>query len=219
MIICLCGQKGGSGKSTLSQSIASEYMRRGRHVFLGDADPQGTSLSWAAAAEGAATERPTVLGLPEGFHAPGQVPTVAKQFDRTVIDTAPRLDSIQRSALAIATLALFPVSAGPAETWAFAEPLRLIREAQAFRPELKVGVILNRHQRTSMTRETVATMEATGVRVLKTRIGLRTAFQQAMAAGEGVTTYEPQSAAAKEIMSLVDEIEEICNAKEDDAAA
>ena len=219
MIICLCGQKGGSGKSTLSQNIAAEYLRRGHRVFLGDADPQGTSLSWAAAAEAAGAERPTVLGLPEGFHAAGQVPTVSEQFDRTVIDTAPRLDSIQRSALAIADIALFPVSAGPAETWAFAEPLRLIREAQAFRPDLKVGVVLNRHQRTSMTRETLATMASTGVRVLSTRIGLRTAFQQAMAAGEGVTTYAPGSAAAKEVISLIDELEEIFDAKKDDAAA
>ena len=45
--IALLTQKGGSGKSTLSASIAVEMQARGETVFLVDMDPQGSLATWA----------------------------------------------------------------------------------------------------------------------------------------------------------------------------
>jgi chromosome partitioning protein len=46
MIIAVCGQKGGTGKTTTAYSIAAEMVSRGRKVLLVDADPQGSARTW-----------------------------------------------------------------------------------------------------------------------------------------------------------------------------
>ena len=62
MIVGVLNQKGGVGKTTLSIGIAAELARQGTRVLLIDADPQGSSLDWAAAREGDALF--SIVGLP-----------------------------------------------------------------------------------------------------------------------------------------------------------
>ena len=48
-IIALLNEKGGTGKSTLSQNIAACLHRQRKRVILVDADPQGTTRDWRSA--------------------------------------------------------------------------------------------------------------------------------------------------------------------------
>jgi chromosome partitioning protein len=47
---------------------------------------------------------------------------------------------------------------------------------------------------------------AAGLSVLRTELGDRVAYQEALAAGRGVTTYEPKGMAATEVRALYDEL-------------
>ena len=40
-VIALCGQKGGTGKTTTAIAVAAELYARGQRVLIVDADPQG----------------------------------------------------------------------------------------------------------------------------------------------------------------------------------
>jgi cellulose biosynthesis protein BcsQ len=46
MIILVGGEKGGAGKSCLSQNLAVYLQTKNRDVLLLDADPQGTTTDW-----------------------------------------------------------------------------------------------------------------------------------------------------------------------------
>lgn len=50
-VISILNQKGGVGKTTLSINLAAALKDLNHSVLLVDADPQGSSLDWAAARE------------------------------------------------------------------------------------------------------------------------------------------------------------------------
>jgi chromosome partitioning protein len=104
-IVAFAGQKGGVGKSTSAISVACEWHAKGSSVLVCDADPQGTSRTFAAVAAEAGNEAPTVVGVGEGLERPDQVPKLSRSHDWTVIDCPPRMGKIQRAAMMIADLA------------------------------------------------------------------------------------------------------------------
>lgn len=207
MILALVGQKGGSGKSTLSACIAADLLRRRARVLLVDADPQRTCSTWHDVAAEAGHDAPSVVAMTGTLHRPEQVPAMAAAYDHVVIDTPPRLGEVQRSAMAVADVALMPCGPTGPDAWALAESIRTIEEALTYRPELRAAIVLNRvRARTTLGKGAREALTATGVHVLAAELGLRQAFADAVTAGRGVTSYAPKDAAAAELRALVDEL-------------
>lgn len=208
LTIALCGQKGGAGKSTASFAIACEYLRRGLTVLLVDADPQGSLRTWAAAAGENSNEAPSLVSMGAGMHLPQNLPRVAKDFDRVVIDCPPRSDAIQRSALMACDLAVLPCGPQAFDIWALADSIAQVVEAQALRPSLRAGILVNKKQgQTVLGRNARTSLQDLQVPLLGTEWGYRVAFAEASALGTGVTTYAPHDPAADECKALVDEID------------
>lgn len=215
MIIALTGQKGGIGKSTTAVSLAVAAMERGRRVLLVDADPQQTVRTWGDVACEAGRPTPTIVAMGAAMHRPGQLPQVAPAYDLTIIDCPPRQGDVARSALMVADLAVFPCGPTAADAWALAAAVEVFEEARALREELRGCVLITRKQgRTALGKGARAVLEATGLPVLKTELGYRVAHQEALAMGQGVTSYAPRDAAAREIFNLIDELETLCHGQE-----
>lgn len=207
LVVSLTGQKGGVGKSTLATCLAWEAKERGQRVLLVDADPQATSRTWADVGQEAGQAMPTVVAMGATMHKPEQLPRVASAFDLVVIDCPPRAGDVQRSALMVSTLALLPCGPSAADAWALASSLELVREAQILRPELVAAVLLTRKQpRTALGQSARPVLADSGLPVLQSELGYRVAYQEAMAAGVGVTTYAPSSEAAAEVRALFEEV-------------
>lgn len=207
MILATIGQKGGTGKTTVCVNVAAELMRRGRAVCVIDADPQGSARTWGDVATEAGRPAPTIVAMGAGLHRPDQAPALAKRFDVTVIDCPPRHGEVQRAALAVVDLALIPCGPGPADLWALAETLELVAKAQEMRPELKAAIVVTRRRRTALGANARPALEESGLPVLEAELGLRSGYEEALAAGQGVTAYAGASVAADEVRALVDEIE------------
>lgn len=208
MLLALCGQKGGSGKTTTAIAIAAEWLVRGRRVLLVDADPQGSARTWGDIAAEAGHPAPTIVAMGVGLHRPDQLPTLVRSYDRTVIDCPPRHGEIQRAALMIADLAVLPCGPGAMDAWALAESLEMVREAQTIRPALRAAVLITRKlPRTTLGVGARDALSSCGLPVLATELGHRVAYVEAPAAGLGVTVYAPTSPAAVEVRALVEEIE------------
>lgn len=206
MIIAFTGQKGGAGKSTAAVCVAAAASRR-RRVLIVDADPQGTARTWAEVAAEAGRQAPTVIAMGNSMHRPDQLPRVRRGFDWVVIDCPPRADNIQRSALMVTDLAVLPCGPTAADAWALAGTLELVQEAQVVRPSLRAVVLLTRIQgTTTVGRGAREVLRDCGQGVLGTELGYRVAYQEALAAGLGVTDYAPSSPAAREIGALMNEL-------------
>lgn len=214
MIISTVGQKGGSGKTTTAICIAAEWHARGRNVLLVDADPQGTTRTWGDVSAEFGHSAPTIVSMGAGLHRPDQLPALAEKFEITVVDCPPRHGSIQRAALVISDLAIIPCGPSAVDVWALAETLDLVEEARVLRPELKAVIIVTRKTHTALGQGARTTLSGCGLPVLRTTLGYRVAYQEAPAAGLGVTRYDPNCQAAREVRSLVDEIEHVLGVKE-----
>jgi chromosome partitioning protein len=203
MKIAITGQKGGVGKSTISICLAVLAMEKKKSVLLVDADPQGTSSTWAEVAQENGHPAPTTVQMGASMHKPGQLPKISEPFDLTIIDGPPRNNDIQRSIMMAADQLVIPCGPSASDAWALGATLELIEEAQIVRADLKTSILINRIKAgTTLGKGARDVLAESGMDILKTDLGDRISYQEALAAGLGVTTYAPHDKATNEIKDL-----------------
>jgi chromosome partitioning protein len=204
MIVGVLNQKGGVGKTTLSVNIAASFARLGGRVLLIDADPQGSSLDWAAARQ----EAPlfSVVGLPRAtIHK--EMDEIGKGYDHVVIDGPPRVTELARSAIMASDVILIPVQPSPYDIWAADEVVKLITEARVYREGLKAAFVVNRKiANTAIGRDVGEALGSYNLPTFKAQVIQRVVFAEAAAQGRAIYEIDENSAATKEIEAVRDEL-------------
>ena len=207
VIVAIAQQKGGVAKSTTAISLAVEAHGRGLRTLLVDGDEQRSCLDWGEVAAQAGHSSPSVIGMAGSMHRPDQLPRLAADHDLVVVDLPPRNDRIARSALMIADVVLLPSGGTATDVWALRATLALVAEAREMRSELAAAIVLTRIQpNTVCGRAARGVLEASELPVLRTPLTLRVTYSEAIAAGQGPTTYDPTSDAADEVRRLLNEV-------------
>jgi chromosome partitioning protein len=200
MILGVLSQKGGVGKTTLAINLAAVFAKSGLRTLLVDADPQGSSLAWSSARE-LEPLFPVVGMAKPTLHR--DLPEIAKDYDMVVLDGAPRVNDLGRSAIMASDLVLIPVQPSPYDVWAAAETVQLIREAAVFKENLKAAFAINRKiVNTAIGRDVQAALEPFELPVLSTHLCQRVLYAESAAQGLAVVEVAPNGEAAKELAAL-----------------
>lgn len=208
MRIALVTQKGGAGKTTLATNLAVALARNGDKVLLIDADRQRTALDWfAVRSEGSYNGQVTVVAIDnDTIHK--QIPNLAVGYKHVIVDGPPRAEKVDRSAIMAADCILIPVQPSSADVWASETTIKLVEEARSFRPNLTAAVIVNRKiPNTVLGNAVLDLLREFPVKTLKTTVGQRVIFAEALGRGGSVMEDAPSGAAAEEIRSVLKELQ------------
>lgn len=204
MNIAVLNQKGGTGKTTVSIHLAHAFALKGLKVLLVDSDPQGSTRDWIAARN---QEAPfSVIGLDRPvIHI--ELPKLSKGYDYVLIDGAPRVSDLTRSAILASDLVLVPIQPSPLDIWAAHEVVELIQEAKIYKSALEAAFLVNRKiMNTAIAREVSEVLQNYPFPVLKAAMSQRVAFAESLNTGSTVLETAPNGLAAAEILAIAAEL-------------
>jgi chromosome partitioning protein len=194
-VISFVTQKGGSGKSTTAASIAVAALADGRRVFMLELDRQGTLSDWV---ESRRSEGGPEFERIEASALEKAIATLRDAgYGLVVIDT-PGIDSpAANAAMRISDLCLIPCRPTATDLRGCLPTVQtLMRLDKAF-----AFVLTQCPPRSPRVDETRAGLAALGL-IAEPPIVSRADHQDAMAAGQGVTEFNGEGAAASEIRQL-----------------
>ena len=188
-------QKGGSGKTTLVAHLAVEAERAGDGpVYLIDTDPQGTLSTWH---EHRAAETPQRVEVPLADLAAALGILKERRAAYCLIDTAPTRTDENLTLFRLADLVLVPVRPSPADLWASAGTVALLKEAG-----IPFLFVLNQAKaNASITAQAAAALSHHGP-VAETFIADRVPYAAAMTDGRTAIELEVKGRAAVETAAL-----------------
>ena len=200
--IVLATQKGGSGKSTLAIGLAVAAQQAGHKVRVIETDRQGTLSKWQARrADGAAI----VEAIYDAKMIEPRLEALARDgVTLCVIDTSSGITAATTAAIRYCDLCLIPARPSVADIEATAPTLSIVRAwRKPFAFVLNQAPIRGGHRVTDATTALDNDAPRDIAEVLaQPYINMRNDHQDALAAGLGVTEYDPSGKSAQELRSL-----------------
>jgi len=169
MIITLCNQKGGAGKTTLTLLLAMALEEAGRRVAILDRDPQQTA---SRAISHLRNLDLTAIDLV----------ATAGDHDVTMIDTSPRLDEVLARSISESDRAILVSSPSPADLWSTQESRDFV--SRHLPDKAKSAVLFNSVlQGTRISRDLTELAKLIGTPALKNCVVRRQCYQYAIIQG------------------------------------
>ena len=198
-VIGIIGLKGGAGRSTVATSLAVAIP--GSAIV--DADPpQGTATSWGMIR--GRSEPPPVFTAESLAGLTGLVAEASRQHPIVIVDTPPRIAEATRAAVVLSDLVLVPVAPSVAELWAVSDLVPILKAAKRLDRSWLLWNRVRAYTKSAGEIQAVAKAELP-IPALKSQLGMRVAYSDAMAAGMGVTEFgEP--VAREEMQNLAREV-------------
>ncbi|MGD0909707.1 MAG: ParA family protein [Candidatus Acidiferrales bacterium] len=206
-VISVLGQKGGSGKTTLTLSLAVAAYKANQSVAVIDLDPQASACKWGDRRSG----DPVIISV-----QPARLHTVLSKArengaDLVLIDTPARLEQSAIAAAEAADLILIPCRPTIKDTETIEATISLIRAA---RTKAKVAAVLNGVPPRGAQREQAEdAIRSMTIPVYPFALGNRVAFTHADVLGLSAQEYEPSGEGAREIKQIYKFTCELLNSK------
>ena len=200
--IVMATQKGGSGKSTLSIGLAVAAQQAGHRVRLIETDKQGTLSNWQVRR---GLVEPIVEPIYNALDIERRLQALARGgVALTIIDTASGINAATTAAIRHCDLCLVPARPSVADIEATAPTLSVIRAwRKPFAFVLNQTPIRGGQRISDATNSLDESAPRDIAEVLaQPYINMRNDHQDALAAGLGVTEYDPSGKSAQELRSL-----------------
>jgi chromosome partitioning protein len=213
VIILVGGEKGGTGKTTISTNLAALMTSRNEDVLLVDTDKQGSASAWCSVRDENTTVKriPCVQKFGRGLFE--EIKDLSKRYENIIIDAGGR-DSIElRSAMTVADKIFIPLQASQFDVWTIAAMDNLVSLAKPMNPKLKAFLIINRASTNPSVSEAKDVMELfediEHLKILNCIIRDRIAYRKA--AQRGLAVFEidqPDVKSIQEIENFYKEVRE-----------
>ena len=211
MIILIGGEKGGTGKTTVSTNLAAIRTNKLHDVLLIDTDKQPTSSYWCSLREEKEVY-PRVASIQKHDKTVRtEILELKKKYEDIIIDAGGRDSPELRGALLVCDKAIFPLRSSQFDSWTLGRLSSLVDTASEINEKLKAYVLINQASPNPAVKETeemkVLLGEFENIKMLNTVICERISFRRSAMCGMAVTEYKPEDAKAiEEINSLYSEI-------------
>jgi chromosome partitioning protein len=194
--VSIVSQKGGVGKTTLAINLAGAAAALGYRPVIIDLDPQASAKAWHDHRQ---KESPVVISA----HASrlSEVLSTAAEHgaDLCILDTAPHSETTALAAAKAADLILIPCRATFLDLKAISTSVDLVQIAK--RPAFFVLNALRPGDK-SLPDQAEKALSMHPIPVAPVRISQRAAFVHSLTAGQTIFEYEPDGAAAHEVLGL-----------------
>jgi chromosome partitioning protein len=200
-VVAILGQKGGSGRSTLSVSLATAAERAGKPALILDLDPQATACKWSDRRK---SDSPIVLDSQPARVANAIAKAKEGGIEWVSVDTPPRSAEAALAAAKVADLIVMPIRAQINDLETVPNTLDLIATASRARkgpiPTLAIlNAVAPRGNRHDQAR---AGLKEMGIEVCEQTLGQRAAFGDAAALGLSVLEHDPAGKSAEELRAV-----------------
>lgn len=195
-VLAICGQKGGTGKSTAALAMAVAASKNGRSVVVIDLDPQTTAASWS---DRRGNDSPAVVSC-QVSRLPQVLAAASKEgTDLAIIDTPGKSTDALISAAKASDFCLLPIQPQVYDI----ETLNSLKDVLALAGKPRSAVVINRAPTQGRRHiETSEAVTAMGFDVCPVVIYARAAHGDAGNLGQTATEYEPDGKAAQEMTEL-----------------
>jgi chromosome partitioning protein len=194
MIIVVGGIKGGSGKSTVATNLAVMCAAQNQDVLLIDSDDQETAFDFTLLRNETQQEKPayTCIKL-TGAAVRTETLRLSTKYETIIIDTGGRDTTSQRAALSVANVLLVPFVPRSFDVWTLEKVGTLVSEIKTINPGLIAYAFINRADPKGQDNDDAADVlkETDALTFIDTKLGMRKAFSNAAATGQGVTELKP----------------------------
>lgn len=206
LVISVLGQKGGSGKTTISINLARGLQLSGASVIVIDTDKQGSSRDWHSTNEGGLFP---VIGMDRANTLDKDIKNLGN-FDIAIIDGSPQLKDMAIACVKVSNIILIPIQPSQLDIWATSDLLELISERKLINEDLKVAFIVNRQISGSKAKKEIKEILAeTGYKFFENSTYQRMDYINTIANGK--TVFESSGKAKEEMTQIVNELMEFIN--------
>lgn len=215
--ILVGGQKGGTGKSTISTNLAVMFKIAGYDTLLIDCDKQQTSLNFTGRRNASQFPPQLLCTKLAGDQLQVTLVDLASKYDVLIIDVGGQDSEELRSAMIAPCVSkmIIPIQAGFFDLETLVTMNQLVQTSKIYNPNLNAACLINRapsNKQVTVAEEAEEFIrsELPNLDIMKTIVRDRVSYGYAVAKGECVAEYERRTKrdgkATKEMMELFKEI-------------
>ncbi|MCT7910735.1 AAA family ATPase [Aliarcobacter butzleri] len=214
MVIAICNEKGGSGKTTISVNLAVKLGSIGEDTLLIDADPQRSIEVFTNIRDRENIELTFNTVAKFGTSLAKEVQSLKSKYDAIVIDTGGRDSEEMRQALAISDLVIIPTLPSDLDIAVLNKMINLFNQAKAFNPNAKALVTISKAspnpflaKKIEALRDYIQDKKLEDIKLADTIIYEREAYKNSFSRGKGVLEHLKENEAAyKDFNNFFDEL-------------
>lgn len=209
MIILIGGEKGGTGKSTITTNLAVGLSLQNREVIIVDCDPQGTSSKWINRRNKGFAALPKIHCVEKTGDIYDTIIDLGNRYKYVLVDAGGRDSEELRTAMVACNKLYIPLKASQPDIETTKHMSKLVKLAKSLNNKLVATAVISmaptNHILTEDQEAVALLAKLSDIKTSSIIIHERKVYRDAMAEGKGVIEYD-NAKASKEIKSLLKEI-------------